>query len=501
MEFDFFSTIFASVDLTTVLIILIGTVLGIGIGVLPGMGPTVACAIVLPFTIGMEPLDAISLLIAIYCAGTYGGSIAAILINTPGTPAAVATALDGYPLAQRGEAGRALGIATVASATGGIIAVIIFIFAAPGLAILAYKFGPAEYFALTIFGMSMLTTIGGDPLKSMISGLLGILLATVGLDIMTGIERFTFGSDYLADGIAFVPIMVGLFAVSEFLVQSTRLKTKFERIGLNAVRMPKMEDYKRIWRSILRATGIGTFIGILPAEGGTVAAVVAYNEEKRWSPDSDQFGSGAIDGVAAAESANNSATTGAMVPTLALGIPGGATTAVILAALLMHGLRPGPQLFQEQASLFYGIAVAMLLANIAFATLGLFFARYFARVTLIPIEILWPSVFALSVIGAFAFHQSMLEVAIMILAGIAGFFIRRYGFSAIALAIGLVLGGLLETTLRQSIVIFDGNALRMIESPLALLFFALALLAIIGPQAMRAFRRAMTKNSIGGSAE
>lgn len=494
MEYEIVTTLFSSFDLTTVFIILIGTVLGIGIGVLPGMGPTVACAIVLPFTIGMEPIDAISLLIAIYCAGTYGGSIAAILINTPGTPAAVATALDGYPLAQRGEAGRALGIATVASASGGIISTVIFVFAAPGLAQLAFQFGPAEYFALTIFGISMLTTIGGDPLKSMISGLLGILLATVGMDVMTGIERFTFGSAHLADGIPFVPIMVGLFAISEFLVQATKLKGKVERIGLSAVQLPKLEDYKQIWKSILRATGIGTFIGILPAEGGTVAAVVAYNEEKRWSPNAEAFGSGAIDGIAAAESANNSATTGAMVPTLALGIPGGATSAVILAGLLMHGLRPGPNLFQEQADLFYGIALAMLLVNIAIIILGLLFARYFARVTLIPVPLLWPSVMIISVIGAYAFHQSMLEVTLMVFAGIAGFFIRRYGFSSIALVIGLVLGQLLETTLRQSMVIFDGNALRMFESPLALLFFFLSIVAVFGPNALKILKRILSKN-------
>lgn len=486
---DILATIFSSVDLTTIIIVLIGTVLGIGIGVLPGMGPTIACAIVLPFTIGMEPTHAISLLISIYCAGTYGGSIAAILINTPGTPAAVATALDGYPLAQRGEAGRALGIATVSSASGGIIAVTIFLLAAPILASLAYKFGPAEYFALTVFGMSMLTTIGGDPLKSMISGLIGILLATVGIDIMTGVERFTFGSAHLADGIAFVPVLVGLFAVSEFLVQATKLGSKTERAGLSAVRLPSKGDYKRIWRSILRGTGIGTFIGILPAEGGTVAAIAAYNEEKRWSPNSDEFGSGAIDGVAAAESANNSATAGALVPTLALGIPGGATTAVILAALLMHGLRPGPQLFQEQVEFFYGIAIAMLMANIAFFALGLFFIRFFARITLVPIAILWPAVFVVSVIGAYAFHQSMLEVMIMIFAGIAGFFIRRHGFSAIALAIGIILGELLETTLRQSMVIYEGNALRMLESPLAVFFFGLALLAVFGPQAKKFLKR------------
>lgn len=494
MELDVLIAVLASLDATTIGIILLGTVMGIAIGVLPGMGPTVACAIVLPFTIGMEPVQAIALLIAIYCAGTYGGSIAAILINTPGTPAAVATALDGYPLAQRGEAGRALGIATVSSAVGGVIAVIIFTFAAPGLAILAYQFGPAEYFALTVFGMSMLTTIGGDALKSMISGLLGILLATVGIDIMTGVERFTLGNAGLADGIAFVPILVGLFAVSEFLVQSTKLRSGVERAGLSAVRLPHWQDYKRIGRSILRATGIGTFIGILPAEGGTVAAIAAYNEEKRWSPNPEEFGSGAIDGVAAAESANNAATAGAMVPTLALGIPGGATTAVILAALLMHGLRPGPQLFQEQADFFYGIAVAMLLANIAFFTLGLLFVRLFARVTLVPVPLLWPSVFVVAVMGAYAFHQSMLEVVLMVGAGIAGFFMRRYGFSAIALAIGLVLGGLLETTLRQSMVVFDGDASRMFQSPLALLFFALALAAILGPRIVAAIkhRRAAT---------
>lgn len=486
---EFYSILSAAFDPTILLLVLLGTLFGIVIGVLPGMGPTVACAVVLPFTAGMEPLSAITLLVAIYCAGTYGGSVSAILINTPGTPAAVATALDGYPLAQRGQAGRALGIATVSSAIGGVIAVVIFLLSAPALAQIAYQFGPAEYFALTVFGLCMLTTIGGDPLKSMISGLCGILLATIGLDTMTGVARFTFGNSHLADGLSFVPVLVGLFAISEFLQQSTRHNVTREAIRLEAIRLPSREDYRRIWKSILRGTGIGTFVGILPAEGGTVAAILSYNEERRWSKTPEEFGEGSINGISAAESANNAATAGAMVPTLALGIPGGGTTAVILAALVMHGLRPGPQLFQEQAEFFYGIGITMALANICFFILGLYLARHFARVTLLPVAILWPMIAVISVVGIYAFGQSMFDVAVMLVAGVIGFFMKRYGFSPIALAIGLVLGGLVEKTLRQSLVIFDGDALLLFSSPLAVVFFILAALALWGPLFKRLIMR------------
>ena len=478
MEFDVLSHIANLMSFELLVLLFIGTVLGIVIGVLPGMGPTVACAVILPFTIGMEPLYAISLLVAIYCSGIYAGSLSAILINTPGTPSAVATCLDGFPLAQKGQADRAIGVGTIASATGGMISVVVFILAAPLLAKIAYHFGPAEYFALTIFGMSMLTSIGGDALKSLISGFFGVFLATVGMDMFTGIERFTFGNDHIADGISFVPVLVGLFAISEFFAQSTALDKTVKRFDFERIKLPSKDDLKRIWRAVLRSTGIGTFIGILPAEGSTVAAIIGYNEEKRWSPNKKNFGKGAIEGVAAAESANNAATAGTMVPTLALGIPGGGTAAVILAALIMHGLRPGPQLFDEQPEFFYGIGFTMLLSNILFLILGLLFARYFARVTLIPNALLWPSVFAISVVGVYAFHQSIYDVGTMLLFGIIGFFIRRYGFSSIALAIGLLLGEMLENTLRQSLVIFDGNGWLFFSSPIAGLFFVLSAMAI-----------------------
>nr|WP_306268046.1 tripartite tricarboxylate transporter permease [Pararhizobium sp. IMCC3301] len=486
---EFLEILTSTLDPMTLFLVVLGTLFGIVIGVLPGMGPTVACAVVLPFTAGMEPLDAITLLVAIYCAGTYGGSVSAILINTPGTPASVATALDGYPLAQKGQAGRALGIATVSSAIGGLVAVVIFILSAPALAKVAYQFGPAEYFALTVFGLCMLTTIGGDPLKSMISGLFGILLATIGLDIMTGVARFTFNNAHIADGLSFVPVLVGLFAISEFLLQSTRHGIKRETIKLDAIRLPSRDDYRQIWKTILRGTGIGTFVGILPAEGGTVAAIMSYNEERRWSKTPEDFGKGSINGIAAAESANNAATAGAMVPTLALGIPGGGTTAVILAALVMHGLRPGPQLFLEQAEFFYGIGITMALANICFFVLGLYLARHFAKVTLIPAAILWPIIAVISVVGIYSFGQSMFDVAVMLGAGVIGFFMKRYGFSPIALAIGLVLGGLVETTLRQSLVIYDGNALLLFSSPLAVVFFVMAALALLGPMIKKTISR------------
>ena len=348
------------------IVLFFGTIFGLILGVLPGLGPTTGGALILPFTMTLDPLSAIVLLTAIYCAGTYGGAITAILINTPGTPAAAATCLDGYPLAQKGEAGRALGMATVSSVIGGIASVIVLIFFAPLLANLAYEFGQPEYFALAIFGLTMLASIGeGSPIKNLIAGAFGILISTVGKDFMTSIDRFTFGINELTEGIGFIPVVVGLFAISEMLTQSTLINQIFNRVALKAVKLPSIDDYKKTWKTIIRSSGIGSFIGVLPAEGGTVASLIGYAEAKRWSKKPEDFGKGSIEGIAGAEAANNAATGGAMVPTLALGIPGSATTAVILTGLIIHGVRPGPDLFREQPEFLYGIFGSMLIANIA----------------------------------------------------------------------------------------------------------------------------------------
>ena len=290
------------------LILLLGTLFGLILGVLPGLGPTTGGALILPFTMTLEPLSAIILLTSIYCAGTYGGAITAILINTPGTPAAAATCLDGYPLAQKGEAARALGMATFGSAFGGIFSVIVLVLFAPILANIAYEFGQPEYFALAIFGLTMLASIGeGSPVKNLLAGAFGILLSTVGKDIMTSVDRFTFGVGQLTEGIGFIPVVVGLFAISEMLVQSTLTNQIFKRVAMKAVKLPTKEDFKYCFKTILRSSGIGSFIGILPAEGGTVASLIGYSEAKRWSKNPSKFGKGAIDGIAGAETANNAA--------------------------------------------------------------------------------------------------------------------------------------------------------------------------------------------------
>ncbi|MDH5513350.1 MAG: tripartite tricarboxylate transporter permease, partial [Gammaproteobacteria bacterium] len=363
-----------------IFVILAGTVGGVLVGAMPGLSSTMATALLLPFTLTMQPIPAIALLSALYCAGTFGGSITAILVNAPGAPPAAATAFDGYPLAQQGRAGLALGIATVSSAIGGIFSIIVLIVAAPMLARVAYDFGPPEYFALALFGLSMLASISGESaFKNLLGGALGVLLATVGMDFTTGVDRFTFGFYELTEGIHFIPVMIGLFAGAEFLTQANSLDRVTVRAVLDAVKLPRWADFRKTLGTVARSCGIGAFIGLLPAEGGTVAAMIGYNEAKRWAKDKSRFGKGDIRGVAGPETANNAATGAAMVPTLALGIPGSATTAVILAALLVHGLRPGPHLFNETPTLLYGIFIAMLLANLMFMGLGLLGAKLFAR--------------------------------------------------------------------------------------------------------------------------
>ncbi len=455
---------------------------GVIIGALPGLNATTGAALLLPFTITMEPVPAIAILTTIYCAATFAGAITAILINTPGTSASATTCLDGYPLAQRGEAGRALGMATVSSTIGGIISIVCLMLAAPLMARMAYNFAPPEYFALTVFGISMLATIGdGTPLKNIITGALGILLATVGKDLLTTVERFTFGFNELSEGIGFVPVMIGIFGISELLVQAERLNVERKQVFMKAIRLPSRADYRKVWRTILRSSGIGTFIGILPAEGATVASMIGYNEARRWSRTPEEFGKGAIEGIAGSEAANNAATGGAMVPTLALGIPGSPTAAVILAGLMVHGLQPGPTMFTEQAEFAYAIFWAMLFVNVMFIFVGLFGAKIFARVTFIPVQILWPIVFTFSVVGAYALDQSMLDVYIALASGVIGYFMRRFGYSVVPLAIGLILGGMLEKRLGQSLIMLDDQWWLMFTRPLTLLFFVLTVLALFGP--------------------
>jgi putative tricarboxylic transport membrane protein len=472
------------------LIVFAGTLVGIVVGALPGISGSTTTALLLPFTITMTPVEAIAFLGALYCAANFGGSITAILVNTPGDPSASATAFDGYPMAVKGEAGRALGISAVASAIGGIFSIFVLIVAAPLLARLAYSFGPPEYFALAVFGLSMVAMTGGDSMvKNLIAGAFGVMLATVGQDITTGVERYTFGVYIFSDGIDFIPVLIGLFALSELIEQAAQLKNRVLIAKLGAVRLPSWADIRRCSKAIWLSSALGTFIGALPALGATTAAMIAYVETRRWSKNKDEFGKGAIEGVAGPEAANNAAVGGAMVPTLALGIPGSGTTAIILAGLIVQGVRPGPHLFNEQPLLLYAVFSSMLLANILYLVLGMGFAKVFARISLIPPQFLWPAVFVLSVIGAYGPNQAIAEVWVAIAFGFIGFFMRRLGFAPAPLVIGLVLGKLVEETLKQSLIIFDLNWGGFLGRPIAMTLFGLTVLFLLAPWVLQKLRR------------
>ena len=469
--------------------IVLGTVLGIFVGALPGISGSTTIALMLPMTIAMGPIPAICFLGAIYCAANFGGSITAILVNAPGDPSASATALEGYKMAQKGEAGLALGMSAVSSAIGGIVSIVVLVVAAPLLARTAYSFGPPEYFALALFGLSMCAAVGGDSaIKNLIAAALGLLIATVGMDLTTGVERYAFGVMELADGIGFVPVLIGLFALGEMLDQATRRFGNATIAFEDAARVPGWAEMKKCNRSIWIGSAVGTIIGVLPALGATAAALIGYNETRRWSKHKEEFGKGSIEGVAGPEAANNAAVGGNMVPTLALGIPGSATAAIIMAALIVQGVRPGPHLFNEQPTLLYAVFFSMLAANLLFLGMGLYMARFFARISLIPAAFLWPAVFVLCVIGAYGPNQSMGDVYVMLAAGVVGFLFRRAGFSPAPLIMGLVLGGMVEETLKQSLIIFGDDLSGFLGRPIALVLFAVTASGLLWPVVARLFR-------------
>lgn len=471
------------------LAVLTGVLSGMIIGALPGLSATMGAALVVPFTFFMEPIPAIGMLSALYCGATYGGSISAILVNTPGTPAAAVTTLDGYEMAKKGQAGKALGTAVIASGIGGLFSVIVLILIAPQIADLALQFADPEYFSLALFGISMVVNISsGNELKNLIGGLIGLFLATVGMDALTGFSRFTFGSVSMSSGINFIPVMIGLFAAAEIFTQAE----SYVKTETNTAISDLLPSFKELWPlkwSIFRSAIIGTFIGILPAEGGTVASFISYNEAKRWSKHPEKFGTGIIEGVAAPETANNAATGGAMVPTLTLGIPGSSTTAVILGGLMIQGLRPGPLLFATQPKFVYAVFIAMALANILFLFFGLVGAKFFAHITKIPVYILNPVVMILCVIGSYALSNNVADVWIMLVAGLAGFLIKKIGFSPAPIVLGLVLGEMVEISFRRSMSIFDGNFMIFFSRPFSAVFLSFALVSVLWPVIQKLIKR------------
>ncbi len=471
-----------------ILLVVVGTLFGMVCGALPGVSSSMAIILLLPFTYSMEPVTAIVTLVAVYIGGAAGGSISAILLKIPGTPEAVATTFDGHPMAQKGQAGKALGIAISASSFGGIFSAFCMVVAAPLLASLALKFQSAEYLMLALLGLSCITSIGGkDQLKALIAAVLGLLFSTIGIDPINGANRFVFDQPFLMNGISYIPVMIGVFAVAEVYKTAAEEFGKRKESGdLTATGKVKMEAVKfvemlRMWKTLVKSSVIGTVIGIIPAAGGSIAALVSYGEAVRSSKQPDNFGKGEPEGLAAPESANNAAVGGSMVPTMVLGIPGSPTAAVIMAAFMIHGLRPGPLILKDQPILLYAVFIGLILASFLLFVGGRFITKEFARVLKLPYPLLGTLIIALGVVGAYSLQNSFYDVLIMFAFSIVGFLFNHFKYSSSAFILGLILGGMAENSLRKQLVIGDGSWAGFVTRPLSLVILILAVLGFLYP--------------------
>jgi len=440
---------------------------GLLFAALPGINMVTLGAIILPFTIYLEPSQAIMIYGVIYVAGTYGGAVMAILFNIPGSAENAPTAFDGYPLTQKGKAGLAIGAAIVSSSLGGILATILMMIAAPTIGRWAiHAFGPPEMFALIFFGLNVAASVGAETFwKGWLSVMLGLLLACIGTDPAGGLTRFSFGTYYLLAGIHFIPLILGFFAISEVFVQGEKmvtLKYKAPKVGLT---FPSFRDFWHMKVCIIRSWILGFCAGVLPGIGATLAAFLSYNEAKRWSKHPERFGKGELEGVVASETANNAATGGAMIPLLALGLPGGAITAMMISVFMIHGMEPGPLIMVRAHDLVWELFVAMFLANLFIFFLGYLETRTVVNLLKIPFRLLCPIILILSTIGSYALRNSLFDVWVMILAGIAGYFLRRSGYSVAGIILGVILGKIGESAFVKAIIIVDYNWLGFFDRP------------------------------------
>src|SRR5699024_2732148 len=476
----------AFIDIFTplnILLIILGLFVGIFLGALPGIGSSMAIVLALPFTYFMDVVPAIVLLVTIYVGSTYGGSITAILFNTPGTPESVATTFDGYPLAQKGQAGKALGLAISSSAFGGIFAVLVMLFLSPWLSQFALKMHSSEYFALAFLGMAVISSIGSkNTIKAIISGLMGIFISTIGVDPITATDRFTFNSIELMNGISYIPIMIGAFALSEVFTQIVGNQDgdncASSKIKVGAYKLREFLSYKWV---ALKSSIIGTVIGILPGTGGSIASFVSYGVAMRTSKNQEEFGKGSEEGLVAPESSNNAAAGGAMIPTLILGIPGSPTTAVILAALILHGLQPEHELLTDQPVLLYAVFFVMFFVSVLTFVFGRFGIQVFELLLKLPYSIIATFIILLSLLGAFAVDNNILNVWIMLIFGVVGYLMKIFDFSVPSLILGIVLGPLMEESFRRHLLLNNGNYMSFFHSPITVIILSLSLLAILLP--------------------
>lgn len=474
-----------------IVIAFVGCLVGTVVGVLPGLGPTGTIAILLPMVFSMPPTSAMIMLAAVYYGAMYGGSTTSILVNIPGESASVVTTIDGHKMALQGRAGPALAVCAIGSFIAGTFSVIVLTFIGEPVAELALRFGPAEFFSLFAFGLCTVASLTGKSVvRSIMATVFGLMMATVGIDLVSGAPRFTFGNPFLQDGIDFIVVAIGMFAISEVIIIAEELRSG----ARGQVIKPKslyisFKEFLFSIGSILRGTVIGFFVGVLPGAGATLASFLSYDIEKRLAKNPETFGEGDIRGVACPESANNAASGGALLPLLTLGIPGGGATAVMLGALMMLDITPGPLLFQKHAHLVWGLIGSMYLGNLLLLVLNWPLVNLFARIMSIPARYLMPIVLVISTIGVWSLSYSEMDLIIMGVCGVIGYYMRKHNYPLAPVLLGLILGGRMEQSFRQALIISRGSLLTFIQKPISLTLLIGAVLFLALPYLLERSRQ------------
>lgn len=475
--------------------LLIGVVGGMIIGALPGFSAAMGVSLLIPLTYGMSPIAALVMLTAMYTSAIYGGSVTAILCHTPGTPASAATAIDGFQLTKQGRGMEAMGVATVCSGIGGTVSAIAMLFIAPALGAFSLKFSVLEYFLLSLFGLTVIASLAGDSVvKGMFSGILGLLLGCIGLDAISGHPRMTLGSLNLEDGINFVPALIGLFSVSQVMslawdvYHGKKGSVVEDEENLKHGRpLPSWSEAKTLIPTTIRCSIVGTIVGIIPAAGAGVSSWICYSMGKKFSKHPEKFGHGALEGVASCETGNNAATGGALIPLITLGLPGSSVAAILLGGMMIHGLTPGASMFTKHASTTYAIMIGFLFANILMAVIGIFAARRIARVSSLPMGVLAPVILALCAIGTYAIRGNMFDVGVMVVFGLLGFVLKRCGFAAPPMILGMVLSEICESNWRRAIILAQakgGMLSYFFSRPIAIVLTILILASLFSPVLM-----------------
>ncbi|MGE4284727.1 MAG: tripartite tricarboxylate transporter permease [Clostridia bacterium] len=481
--FELFVVGFASVlNLKIMFLIILGVGVGIVFGAIPGMTATMAVALCLPLTFGMSPVEGMSLLVALYIGGVSGGLISAILLKIPGTPSSIATCFDGHPMAANGQAGKALGAGIVFSFLGGLFSIAALIFIAPPLAEFALRFGPFEYFSIAIFSLTMISSLSGDSLaKGLLTGMIGMAIATVGSAPIDSYPRFTLGFSELDAGFDLLPALIGLFAISEILkTAETKLTLKKDEIrdySIQGFGFTMKEFVGQTW-NLIRSSIIGTGIGILPGIGGGTSNIISYLAAKNQSKYPEKFGTGILDGIVASETANNASVGGALIPLLTLGIPGDTVTAMLLGGLMIHGLMPGPLLFQTSGELVYGIFAALLISNVVMLIMEFFGMRAFVRLLSIPKHLLLPIIISLCVVGSFALNNRVFDVWSLLFFGLLGYILDKFKYPLSPIILGFILGPIAETNLRRGLMMSSGSFVPFLTKPISAVFLLIAVLSI-----------------------